>query len=184
MKPFSQSIPGLITPSVFSGSQERITLSSSSGPFFRFFQVCSIFFWYHHLLILSSLANPAPPLPPTPVMIQSFSKPRPLCFRVARAKVTRRSWERGSIFFVPRFRHDVIIIACVAWRFCREHHWGAKPQTPRGFSALARLYYLGGPAKYCQNRYATQANVITTFLFIFVYFVTMVPPLPNSSSAL
>ena len=181
MKPFSQSIPGLITPSVFSGSQERITLSSSSGPFFRFFQVCPIFFWYHHLLILSSLANPAPPPPPlTPVMIQSFSKPRPLCFRVARVKVTRSSWERGSIFFVPRFRHDVIIIACVAWRFCRELLSGEAPISSL-FHCSRPPILLSAPS---QNRYATQANVITTFLFLLVYFVTMVPPLPNSSSVL
>ena len=180
MKPFSQSIPGLITPSVFSGSQERITLSSSSGPFFRFFQVCSIFFWYHHLLILSSLANPAPLPTPTLVMIQSFSKPRPLCCRVALAKVTRSSWERSSIFFVPRFRHDVVIIACVAWRFCRELLSGEAPISSR-FHCSRPPILLSGPS---QNRYATQANVITTFLFVLVYFVTMVPPLPNSSSVL
>jgi len=97
-------------------------------------------------------------------MIQSFSKPRPLCFRFARAKVTRRSWERGSIFFVPRFRHDVII-ACVAWRFCQEHYWAAKPQSPRGFSALARLYYLARPAKTAMLRRLTWSQPSCFFLF-------------------
>ena len=57
-------------------------------------------------------------------------------------------------------------VACVAWRFCQEHDWAAKPQkraqsareraakpreklllpqSPRGFSALPRLYYLARP---------------------------------------
>ena len=43
---------------------------------------------------------------------------------------------------------DAFPVACVAWRFCRE-------QSPRGFSALARLYLLCAPN---QNRHATQAT--------------------------
>ena len=49
-------------------------------------------------------------------------------------------------------------IACVAWRFCRAgRRSGGRsreknkkllpPQSPRGFSALARLYYLARPTK-------------------------------------
>ena len=34
-------------------------------------------------------------------------------------------------------------LACVAWRFCRAGRTsGEAAQSPRGFSALARLYYL------------------------------------------
>ena len=43
---------------------------------------------------------------------------------------------------------DAFPISCVAWQFCRE-------QSPRGFSALARLYLLCASN---QNRHATQAT--------------------------
>ena len=60
----------------------------------------------------------------------------------------------------PRFRPEEYLlyeIACVAWRFCRAgrtrrsrgpRNLRAKPpQSPRGFSALAGLYYLARPIK-------------------------------------
>ena len=98
-------------------------------------------------------------------MIQSFSKPSPLCFRVAHVKVTPRPWERGSIFFVPRFRHDVIIIACVAWRFCRELLSGEAPISSRFLCPRPPIYYLARPAKTAILRRLTWLQPSCFFLF-------------------
>ena len=47
------------------------------------------------------------------------------------------------------------LVASLAWRFRWQHEWAAKkreksllpPQSPRGFSALACLYYFASPTK-------------------------------------
>ena len=69
----------------------------------------------------------------------------------------------ASFFFFPwlfltlsQCRTEALEVACVAWRFCwagRRSGVAARkikllpPQSPRGFSALARLYYLARPTK-------------------------------------
>ena len=62
------------------------------------------------------------------------------------------------IDFILDMKISVPKSACVAWRFCRAGRTSGEavrkiktkllpPQSPRGFSALARLYYLARPTK-------------------------------------
>ena len=93
---------------------------------------------------------------------------RQLCFYKLGKGANRRECVKQKIM-----EHSVKRVACVAWRFCRagrrsgvapkfarearenerrsrEKNKSFKllpPQSPRGFSALARLYYLARPTK-------------------------------------
>ena len=78
-------------------------------------------------------------------------------------------------------------VACVAWRFCRagrqerrSHEKFAREarendrrsrelplQSPRGFSALARLYYLVRPTKTAKLRRLTIVCLVSFFIFAF-----------------
>ena len=82
------------------------------------------------------------------------------------------------------FLHSITIVwflARVEWQFCREHFWAAKPQkrareraakpqakflvalpqSPRGFSALARFCYFARPTKTAMLR-----RLSDSFLFL------------------
>ena len=74
--------------------------------------------------------------------------------------------------------HLVYELACVAWRFCRAGRTSSKAarkikksknQSPRGFSALARLYYLARSTKttmlrrLLMNWYALPLQELITF---------------------
>ena len=59
-------------------------------------------------------------------------------------------------------------IACVAWRFCRAGRRSgvaAPPQSARGFSALARLYYLTRPTKTAMLRRLLCRRLVITDSF-------------------
>ena len=75
-----------------------------------------------------------------------------LCLHISTWSVMRKGllWRHLTSFSAVTF------IACVAWRFCRAGRTSGEaarkikllpPQSPRGFSALARLYYLARPTK-------------------------------------
>ena len=67
--------------------------------------------------------------------------------------------------FTTKDRDNDQLLACVAWRFCRAGRTSSEaakknkkplpPQSPRGFSALARLYYLARPTKTAMLRRLT-----------------------------
>ena len=66
-------------------------------------------------------------------------------------------WDDGYLKWT--LSYPAARVACIAWRFCRAGRTSGEamgreirareraPQSPRGFSALARLYYLARPTK-------------------------------------
>ena len=63
------------------------------------------------------------------------------------------------------------VLACVVWRFCRAGRTSGQaarllpPQSPRGFSALARLYYLARPTKTAMLRRLWLSGLFSPLLF-------------------
>ena len=95
--------------------------------------------------------------------------------------------------WVKRLSSFTCVLACVAWRFCRagrrsgvaakfarearenerrsrEKNKFLPPQSPRGFSALARLYYLARPAKTAMlRRLLVCGFLVAVCIFTYIY---------------